>query len=142
METHCLIEITLGKLKDIPNFDALSKKHWDSFNNSNPSFNKEILSQMDVVIVKDKETPVGYVFFMLFPSWYYSETWCQVDMFFLLPEYRRKGLGKKMFALVEKIAKEKGATKLMSSYNMKLNLSSFYSSNGFYETHVAVSKEI
>jgi len=97
---------------------------------------------MDVVIAKDKETPIGYVFFMIFPSWYYTELWCQVDMFFLLPEYRRKGLGKKMFALVEKTAKEKGVSKLMSSYNIKLNLSSFYLSNGFNETHVAVSKEL
>jgi len=136
------MQITLGKLSDIQNFDELSKQHWDSFNNKPPNFNKEILSQMDVVIAKDKETPIGYVFFMIFPSWYYTERWCQVDMFFLLPEYRRKGLGKKMFALVEKTAKEKGVSKLMSSYNIKLNLSSFYLSNGFNETHVAVSKEL
>jgi len=136
------MQITLGKLSDIQNFDELSKQHWDSFNNKPPNFNKEILSQMDVVIAKDKETPIGYVFFMIFPSWYYTELWCQVDMFFLLPEYRRKGLGKKMFALVEKTAKEKGVSKLMSSYNIKLNLSSFYLSNGFNETHVAVSKEL
>jgi len=136
------MQITLGKLSDIQNFDELSKQHWDSFNNNTPNFNKEILSQMDVVIAKDKETPIGYVFFMIFPSWYYTELWCQVDMFFLLPEYRRKGLGKKMFALVEKTAKEKGVSKLMSSYNIKLNLSSFYLSNGFNETHVAVSKEL
>jgi len=142
VETHSLIEVTLGKLQDIPNFDSLSKQHWDSFNNNNPSFNKEILSLMDVVIVKDKETPVGYVFFMLFPSWYYSEIWCQVDMFFLLPQYRRKGLGKKMFALVEETAKDKGATKLMSSYNIKLNLSSFSSSTGFKKINLPVTKRI
>jgi GNAT superfamily N-acetyltransferase len=63
-------------------------------------------------------------------------------MFYLKPEYRKQGIGKKMFTLVEEDAKQRGAFQLISSFNLKQPLEGFYQKMGFETTHVAVAKEI
>lgn len=136
------VTVVDGKLSDIENFDDLSLEHWVCFNDKKPIFNTVYLNNLRVVIAKDDDQSIGYVFYGLFKSPYYDETWCQVDMFFLKPEYRKQGIGKKMFDLVESIAKENGCKRLIASYNLKESLEVFYTKFGFNATHVAVAKEI
>jgi len=136
------INVVDGKFSDIENFDEIALEHWDYFKNKKPMFNKEYLAKLRVVLAKDNERTVGYVFYVFFKSPYHNETWCQVDMFFLKPEYRKQGIGKEMFDLVEKIAKENGCKRLIASYNLKESLEVFYIKFGFNATHVAVAKEI
>jgi GNAT superfamily N-acetyltransferase len=131
-----------GKLSDIENFDEIALEHWEYFGNKKPMFNKEYLAGLRVVIAKDNEKTVGYVFYGFYKSPYHNETWCQVDMFFLKPTYRGKGIGKEMFRLVEQMAKINGCKKLITSYNLKESLEMFYRKLGFNATHVAVAKEI
>ena len=136
------INVVDGKLSDIKNFDEIALEHWEYFGNKKPVFNKEYLAGLRVVIAKDNEKTVGYVFYVFFKSPYHNETWCQVDMFFLKPSHRGKGLGKDMFKLVEQMAKINGCKKLITSYNLKESLEMFYEKLGFNATHVAVAKEI
>jgi GNAT superfamily N-acetyltransferase len=105
-------------------------------------FNKEYLGSLRVVFAKDEGKTVGYAFYGFFKSPYHNETWCQVDMFFLIPSHRGKGIGKDMFRLVEQMAKINGCKKLITSYNLKESLEVFYDKLGFNATHVAVAKEI
>jgi GNAT superfamily N-acetyltransferase len=136
------IDVVDGKLSDIKNFDEIALEHWEYFGNKKPMFNKEYLAGLLVVIAKDIEKTVGYVFYVFFKSPYQNETWCQVDMFFLKPTHRGKGIGKEMFRLVEQMAKINGCKKLITSYNLKESLEMFYEKLGFNATHVAVAKDI
>ena len=142
MITEEVTQVIDGTLDDIENFDEISLEHWEYFKNKKPIFNKEYLGKLRVVIAKDNERTVGYVFYVFFKSPYHNETWCQVDMFFLKPSHRGKGIGKDMFRLVEQMAKINGCKKLITSYNLKESLEMFYDKLCFNATHVAVAKEI
>jgi GNAT superfamily N-acetyltransferase len=135
------MNISLGKLKDIENFDELAKEHWLAFNTKAPTFNKEFLQTLEVVIAKEEET-VGYLFFFMYVSPYTAEKTCQADMYYLKPSYRGKGIGTKMFTFLEQTAKEQGCKRLVSSINLKLNTENFYKQLGYTNTHLAVAKEI
>lgn len=137
-----VIQVIDGTLDDIDNFDELALEHWEYFKNKKPMFNKEYLGKLRTVIAKNDRNVVGYVFYGFFKSPYYDEAWCQIDMFFLTPLHRGKGIGKEMFRLVEQIAKENGCQRLITSYNLKESLEEFYDKLGFNATHVAVAKEI
>ena len=137
-----VIQVIDGTLDDIENFDEIALEHWEYFKNKKPMFNKDYLGSLRVAIAKDEEKAVGYVFYMFYRSPYHDEMWCQVDMFFLLPSHRGNGTGRKMFELVEKVAKSNGCKKLITSYNLKESLEMFYEKLGFNATHVAVAKEI
>jgi len=137
-----VIEVSKCYLADVENFTELAKEHWDSFQNKKPTFDINLLSNFHVVQATDNDKTVGYILYVLFKSFYYDEICCQVDMFYLKPEYRKQGIGKKMFTLVEEDAKQQGATQLISSFNLKQPLEGFYQKMGFEKTHVAVAKEI
>jgi GNAT superfamily N-acetyltransferase len=136
------VDLIDGKLSDIENFDEIALEHWESLRNKKPTFSKEYLSNLNVVIAKDNNKTVGYAFYMFFKSPYYAEQCCLIDMFFLKMKYRKQGLGAKMFNLVEQIAKNNDCKSLISSYNLKEPLEMFYEKLGFNATHVAMAKEI
>ena len=129
-------------LADVQDFTELAKEHWNSFENKKPTFDTNLLSNFYVVRATDNDKTVGYILYILYKSFYYDEICCQVDMFYLKPEYRKQGIGKKMFTLVEEDAKQRGASQLISSFNLKQPLEGFYQKMGFETTHVAVAKEI
>lgn len=137
-----MITFKYTNINDIPDFEELALEHWNHFKNKAPKFNKEILQNFDAIQALNNSKTVGYLLYACFKSPYYSEIWCQVDMFYLKPEYRGQGIGKKMFKLMEDEAKAKGASKIISSFNVKKPLHGFYQSMGYTETHVAVAKEI
>jgi GNAT superfamily N-acetyltransferase len=142
MITEEVTQVIDGTLDDIENFDEISLEHWEYFKNKKPIFNKEYLGKLRVVIAKEDEKTIGYVFYGLFQSPYHNEIWCQIDMFFLSSSHRGNGIGKRMFELVEQTAKDNGCKRLISSYNLKESLEVFYEKLGFNATHVAVAKEI
>jgi len=135
------ITVEKASVQDLSSFTDLIEEHWASFQNKPPTLNENILGNFSVVQAKDKGKIVGYVFYALFLSPYYEEIWSQVDMFYLQPRYRKQGIGKKMFSLVEEDVKSQGASKLISSFNLKQPLEGFYHSMGFKPTHIAVAKE-
>ena len=137
------IHLSLCSLSSLHDFDVIAKEHWDSFNNKEPQFNKELLANFSIVRASDKNNnTVGYIFYLCFHSLYYDEIWCQVDMFYLKPEYRKQGIGKRMFLMLEEEAKKVGASKILSSFNMKQPLEGFYNNMNYQQTHIAVVKEI
>ena len=130
---------TVDKLED---FDELGLEHWNSFNNKTPEFDKEFLKNFTVLQAKHNNRTIGYIFYLIFKAPYYNEFWCQIDMFYLKPEYRGQGTGKQMFNMVEEEAKKNKVSKILSSFNLKQPLEGFYKSMGYSQTHVAVAKEI
>ena len=136
------VELIDGKLSDIENFDEIALEHWEYLKNKKPTFSKEYLKNLSVVIAKDDNKTIGYAFYMFFISPYYAEQCCLIDMFFLKTSYRKQGIGARMFNFVEQIAKKNGCKSLISSYNMKEPLEMFYEKLGFNATHVAMAKEI
>lgn len=135
-------KVELSTFDSILNFKDLSLEHWDSFNNKEPQFKEEFLKTLQVITATLDNKTVGYLFFALFNSPYHNDKWCQVDMYYLSIEHRKHGVGKQMFDLVEQIAKEQGCTKIMSSFNLKQSLDSFYQARGYMPTHTVVAKEI
>ena len=137
------LKLSICSLKDLHDFNVIAKEHWDSFKNKHPSFNKEILANFNVIRASDEDNnTAGYIFYLCFQSLYYDEVWCQVDMFYLRQQYRKQGLGKRMFEMLEDEAKKLGASKILSSFNMKQPLEGFYSKMNYQQTHIAVVKEI
>lgn len=137
------MKVQLDSFDAIDNFDELSLEHWKDFNTRLPAFNKEVLRKLYVITARNKENKVvGYLFFMVFNSPYYGDQCCQVDMFYLQKMYRKQGIGKQMFQLLEQVAKELGCKQLFSSSNLKGPLDSFYSKLGYNATHTLVAKEI
>lgn len=134
--------VSLNSFDNIENFDKLALDHWNSFHNNTPKFKKEYLRILQVITASLDNETVGYLFFGVFDSPYYDEKWCQVDMYYLCTKHRGRGVGKQMFNLVEKIAKEQGCSKIMSSSNRKQPLDSFYQARGYKATHTVVAKEI
>lgn len=137
-----LIEFKKNTVKDIEDFEAIALEHWNSFKNEHPKFNKNILQNFNVIQTTHKNKTIGYILYICYNSPYYEEIWCQVDMFYLKPEYRGQGTGKQMFKMLEEEAKNSGASKIMSSFNLKQPLEGFYKNMGYTETHVAVAKEL
>jgi GNAT superfamily N-acetyltransferase len=133
--------LSIESIDDIENFDELAKEHWDSFNNKKPAFKKEFLRTGKVITAR-KNTVVGYLIYFVFNSPYYDEKWCQVDMYYIQPKFRKQGIGKKMFTMLEQQAKECGCSRIVSSFNLKQPLEHFYKSIGYVNTHTAVAKEI
>lgn len=141
MNTHNIV-IEKTNALDLKRFTSLVEEHWESFNNKPPKLNQNILGNFSVVQAKDKDKLIGYVFYVVFLSPYHDEIWSQVDMFYLQPKYRKQGIGKQMFSMVEEDVKSQGASKLISSFNLKQPLEGFYHSMGFKSTHIAVAKEL
>lgn len=137
------MKVQLDHFDAIDNFDELALEHWKDFNTQEPVFNKELLRTFCVITARnDEDKVVGYLFFVIIDSPYYAERSCHTDMFYLRKTYRKQGIGKQMFQLLEDFAKEQGCKKLLSSFNLKDPLDSFYSKLGYKATHTAVAKEI
>jgi len=136
------MDILLKSFNDIKDFDEIALIHWKEFNTKQPEFNKAYLSLLNAVVAEEAGKTKGYVLFGTYPSPYYNEQWGQIDMFFLIPEYRNKGVGKQMFRLVEQTLKQQGCKNIVASFNLKLPLDSFYSNMGYSQTHTVMGKEI
>jgi GNAT superfamily N-acetyltransferase len=137
------ISLSFCFLDSLHDFDEIAKEHWDSFNNKKPEFDKEILSNFNIIRAVDTDnTTVGYLFYLCFKSPYYDEIWCQVDMFYIKKTHRKQGLGKRMFTALEEEARKTGASKILSSFNMQQPLEGFYNKMNYQQTHIAVVKEI
>lgn len=134
--------ISIEKLADIENFDKLALEHWGDFNTKKPNFNKAMLSIGKTVTLRHNSIPVGYVLFIVHNSPFYDgEKWCSVNMYYLQKSHRGQGFGSDMFYVLENFAKEQGCVKIVSSFNLKQPLDSFYKKLGFSATHVGLAKE-
>lgn len=136
------VNISTCSLEDIENFKDLAQEHWDSFQNKQPSFDLTALNVFKAIKAKAGDKTVGYILYVVYKTPYHDELWCQTDMFYLQPAFRKQGIGKRMFQFLENEAKKQGACKMVSSFNLKQPLEGFYSNLGFTQTHVAVAKEI
>jgi len=137
-----MIKYSITKISEVPGFAELSEKHWQEFNNKSPNFSELYLQFMDVVVAKEGDTLIAYCFFKCFEDPHDEGNTCQVDAFYLDPEYRGRGIGKEMFSIVELEAKKDGCTRIKASYNNKMVLEDFFAGLGYKKTHIAVMKEI
>ncbi|KAF2956856.1 GNAT family N-acetyltransferase [Marinitoga sp. 38H-ov] len=71
------------------------------------------------------------------PNKCFAKDYLELDSFHITKEYRNKGIGKKLFYLLAKLAKEKGAKKLYIGAHPSVETQSFYRKIGCFP-----SKEI
>ena len=72
--------------------------------------NREAIGEVLYVTLRDKGKLVGYFVGFLAPGLHYFDCLTlQLDIFYVLPEYRGNAHGKKLMAHVHKAAKDKGA---------------------------------
>ena len=100
------------------------------------------MSKGRVITARSAGVVVGYLLFVFNDSPFYEEKICTVGMYYLQRTHRKVGVGKRMFLLLEQLAKEAGCKQIVVSYNLKQPLESFYNGLGFSATHVALAKEI
>lgn len=124
---------------DMMNFDTRMKPSYDS------ALEKEVL------IVRDKGVPIGYAFYSvesveetlkapanLLPDWEdLPEKTGHLNNFYLKPEYRGQGLGKKLFQLfLEWVDQFEDVNLLMIHVsNGNKNAYNFYTNHGFTFSH-------
>jgi GNAT superfamily N-acetyltransferase len=102
----------------LPEFEALLKPHMAEINVSQrlgfefkPDYNRYVKLQdagvFIVITCRDNEKLIGYSVMGVMPHIRYTS--CKIakeDLYYIVPEYRGKGLGKQLFIETEKVLKE------------------------------------
>lgn len=125
-----------------PQIDHLSSAHWREFHNHDPSFNEEYLKHSICIQAFDGDNPIGYLFMYVFPEPYEKGIVGMVDLYYVHTDYRKSGIGARMFKLAEIEAKSRGANRMAASSNIKKPHAEFFAGLGFTPTHISVSKVI
>jgi GNAT superfamily N-acetyltransferase len=138
------------QLKDfIPEFDALLRPHMSEINMTErygfefkPEYKKYIKQQesgfLHVLTCRNDAELIGYMVFSVFPSIRYPD--CMMsreELCYIKPEFRNKGLGKRLFVETEKLLKEKGANQVVFTTKTYKDHSYILEGLGykFYEKH-------
>ena len=78
---------------------------------------------LHILTVRVDSHLVGYYFNMLFPHLRHADRLCAwSDVFFVLPEYRREGVGVRLFEENDKMLKELGVKKNFISFKAHIDL--------------------
>jgi GNAT superfamily N-acetyltransferase len=109
----------------IVEFDALLKPHMAEINVSErlgfkfkPDYNKYVkLQELGILVVvtcRHHKRLIGYTVFGISPNIRYGDcNLAKEDLYYIVPEYRGKGIGKKLFIETEKVLKDKGANQII-----------------------------
>lgn len=131
----------------LPEVEVVLKDHWEEFHDREPNFNWEVYKTYDaagiicLVTVRDSGKLIGYHLSYVFPYLHQQdELSAFMDIFYLYPEYRQKGIGKKLFMTAEQIYKEKNVKRIRAGYRISKPLDSMYSSLGYKEIEITTEK--
>lgn len=111
--------------------DFVGKDRYSKHNND--SFNKVIKSKNNFIYVaEDKNKVIGFVTFSVRLVIRYPKPIAELDELFILPEYRRKGVGNMLMCKVLSKAKELNCHRLFIETHYKHEAAhKFYESLGF-----------
>lgn len=152
-----MMSITYQKehLKDfIGEFSELLEPHMTEINVSQrlgftfkPDYARYIKMQeagvFVVVTCRDDKKLIGYTVFGVMPNIRYSD--CKIakeDLYYILPEYRGKGLGKKLFVVTEEVLKEKGVNQIIFTTKVYKDYSHIFEKLGYEFYEKAFTKRI
>jgi len=144
------LEVTYQEeqLKDfVHEFDKLLKPHMAEINITQkygfefkPDYLKYMKLQevgvLTVLTCRSNKELIGYTFFNIFNGIRFPD--CKTareDLYYIKPEFRGQGLGKKLFIETEKLLKEKGANQVIFTTKTYQDYSHIFESLGyeFYE---------
>ena len=116
-------------LENNEKFSTFLHKKIRAFNNEHSvshkeARKKEAIQPINVIVSDDHENWIGGISADVY--W----DWMEINDFWFLEEYRGKGLGGKILDRAEKIAKEKGAKKVLLS-TFEFQARSFYEIKGY-----------
>jgi len=152
-----MMSITYQKenLKDfIGEFSALLKPHMDEINVSQrlgfefkPDYARYIKMQeagiFVVVTCRSDEKLIGYTVFGVMPNIRYTD--CKIakeDLYYILPEYRNKGLGKRLFVVTEQALKDQGVNQIIFTTKVYSDNSHIFEKLGYEFYEKAFTKRI
>jgi GNAT superfamily N-acetyltransferase len=97
---------------------------------------------LHVVVARNDGFVVGYIFFWIMPHPHYKDFGLQAstDAFYVLPEFRKGGLGARMLMFAEESLRERGIKKLAISTKVHENHADVLKALGFKVTDIALSK--
>jgi len=136
------------QLKDfVSEFDELLNPHMTEINITKrygfefkPDYLRYIKMQeagvLTVLTCRNDKELIGYTFFNIFNGIRFPD--CKIareDLYYIKPEFRGQGLGKKLFIETEKLLKEKGANQVIFTTKTYQDYSHIFESLGyeFYE---------
>ena len=102
----------------------------------------EDLGILDLIVMYNDETIVGFISLMTTVMPHYSEKASTVESIFVLKEHRKFGTGKVLISKAESIAKDKDAKAMFMSAPKDGVLSKVIGTYGFTETNTVYTKKI
>lgn len=85
-----------------------------------------------IITCRDEGKLIGYCIFSMFPHIRYQSCKFAIeDLYYIKPEYRGKGLGKKLFIVTEEALKEKGVNQVVFSTKTYQDYSKVFESLGY-----------
>lgn len=125
------------------NFDTTLIEDWPLTQEGKEYFENAIKNDIVLIAYVNNET-VGYLAGTLNSQYSYNNNiQAELDNMYIMKEYRKLGIGSKLFEEFKKICKENGINeiKVVASYN-NLNAINFYKSNGFKESELTLKQNI
>jgi diamine N-acetyltransferase len=129
---------------DNPNYDPDLDLNWAQSDEGKKYFTNAVNSSDNYFLVaEEKSTLVGYLAAAPKHFDFRKSNYIEIENLGIIPEYRSKGLGKKLIEKCLKWAKEKGYQKAyLRCYFKNTHALSFYKNNGFSEISVSLEKNI
>lgn len=101
----------------------------------------EAAGRLHFVSVRDNGVLIGYVSAIIAPMLHYKSTkHAIIDLYYLLPDYRKAKIGVQMLQFAERCYKELGVVKLISATKLHLNHEKLFLSLGMKPTEVTYTK--
>ena len=125
------------------NFDSTLITEWPLTQEGKEYFESAIINDIVIVASVDKKI-VGYLAGTFNSQYSYNNiTQAELDNMCIMNEYRKLGIGTKLFEEFKKICKENGINeiKVEASYN-NINAIEFYKRNGFKEAELTLKQNI
>ena len=125
------------------NFDSTLMEDWPLTQEGKEYFENAIKNDIVLVACLDQKI-VGYLAGTLNSQYSYNNNiQAELDNMCIMNEYRKLGIGSKLFDEFKKICKEKGINeiKVVASYN-NLNAIDFYKRKGFNESELTLKQNI
>lgn len=130
---------------------GLFEKHWQDLAvdkvipwdlNHDMYTHMEEHGMLHVVTARHDDRIVGYHVGIIGPHLHYKSAgnMCYEDMYYLLPEFRKGGVGTRMFMFVETSLRGMGITKWFLSCKVHQNHSELFTALGFKNTDISFSK--
>lgn len=98
-----------------------------------------------IIVAKDGEKLVGYVMFNLNASRPFKvrKKWCYISDIYVLPEYRKKGIGTMLLKAVEELARKEGIDSIrLIVWRSNETGIKFYKKNNFKEVGFLMERNL